>query len=104
VDRHAIKSPDSELMALTTIVPPEITTRGPRCRPSDIFGKSATFAGGPNVRPLSSDRASQIPSPDPNTIATIPLPAASWGCRLGPVATGPTDKTSIIAKLTIPLV
>ena len=35
------------------------------------------------MRPLSVERASQMDSPLPNAIATVPLTAASCGCRLG---------------------
>ena len=101
VERHETRSPASEPIALTTIAFPLMATRGPRCRPSISFGRSATFAGAPNDRPLSVDRASQMLSPDPNTIATTPLPAASCGWRFGAVPTGPTDKANIIARVTI---
>ena len=81
VDRHTIRSPGSLAIALTTMALPLMTTRGPRCRPSIIFGKSATLDGALKFRPLSSERASQMPSPEPKTSATVPPAAASCGCR-----------------------
>ena len=85
VDRHTIRSPGSLAIALTTMALPLMTTRGPRCRPSNIFGNSATLDGALKFRPLSSERASQMPSPEPKTSATVPPAAASCGCRFGAV-------------------
>ena len=85
VDRHAIRSPGSLAMALTTMVSPLMATRGPRCRPSNIFGNCATLEGAAKLRPLSSERASQMVSPEPKTSATVPPAAASCGCRFGSV-------------------
>src|ERR1019366_1925405 len=85
VDRHASRSPGSLAIALTTMALPLMTTRGPRCPPSNIFGKSATLDGAAKLRPLSAERASQMASPEPKTSATVPPAAASWGCRFGAV-------------------
>ena len=65
VDLHTIRSPGSLAMALTTMASPLMATRGPRCRPSNIFGNCATLEGAAKLRPLSSERASQIVSPRP---------------------------------------
>src|ERR1035437_9661147 len=85
VDRHTSRSPGSLAIALITMALPLMATRGPRCRPSNILGNAVTLDGAAKLRPLSAERASQLPPPDPKTSATVPPATASWVCRLGAV-------------------
>src|SRR5260370_8380140 len=105
VDRHTIRSPGSLAMALTTMVSPLMATRGPRCRPSSIFGNCATLEGAAKLRPLSSERASQMVSPEPKTSATVPPAAASCGGRVGSVGSTPGKwKPTTPPTITIPYI